>query len=215
MAEDRAQRAAADSYIIEGIRSLMTRSTHLAAPLLIFASIAMPTAKAAKSPDVDLERQFDQTVRPFLATYCMGCHSGEKAVANFDLQSYSTMESVVRGHAYWTLVLGKLSAKQMPPPETDQPTEDARRQVIGWIEAVRKNEASKKAGDPGEVLARRLSNAEYDYTIRDLTGVDLRPTREFPVDPANQAGFDNSGESLTMSPSLMAKYLQAARSVAI
>ena len=50
----------------------------------------------------------------------------------------------------------------------------------------------------GIVLARRLSNAEYDYTIRDLTGVDIRPTREFPIDPANEAGFDNSGESLTL-----------------
>ena len=64
------------------------------------------------------------------------------------------------------------------------------------------------------MLARRLSNAEYDYTIRDLTGVDLRPTREFPVDPANEAGFDNSAESLTMSPALVKKYLEAARSVA-
>ena len=66
---------------------------------------------------------------------------------------------------------------------------------------------------PGVVLARRLSNAEYNYTIRDLTGVDIRPTREFPVDPANPAGFDNSGESLTMSPALLNKYLQAARDV--
>jgi hypothetical protein len=62
-------------------------------------------------------------------------------------------------------------------------------------------------------LARRLSNSEYNYTIRDLTGVDIQPTREFPVDPANLAGFDNSGESLTMSPSLLNKYLQAARQV--
>jgi hypothetical protein len=53
------------------------------------------------------------------------------------------------------------------------------------------------------VLVRRLSNAEYNYTIRDLTGVDMRPTRELPVDPANPAGFDNSGESLTMSPALL------------
>ena len=67
---------------------------------------------------------------------------------------------------------------------------------------------------PGPVLARRLSNAEYDYTIRDLTGVDIRPTREFPVDPANEAGFDNSGESLAMSPALLKKYLAAARLVA-
>ncbi len=68
--------------------------------------------------------------------------------------------------------------------------------------------------DPGIVLARRLSNAEYDYTIHDLTGVDIRPTKEFPVDPANQAGFDNSGESLAMSPELVQKYLGAARLVA-
>src|SRR5262249_46775971 len=59
----------------------------------------------------------------------------------------------------------------------------------------------------------RLSNAEFDYTIRDLTGVDIRPTKEFPVDPANQAGFDNSGESLAMSPALLKKYLGAVRLV--
>ena len=53
------------------------------------------------------------------------------------------------------------------------------------------------------MLATRLSNAEYNYTIRDLTGVDIRPAREFPVDPANPAGFDNSGESLSMSPALL------------
>src|SRR5206468_2889869 len=79
---------------------------------------------------------------------------------------------------------------------------------------VRANEARKSAGDPGPVPARRLSNAEYNYTIRDLTGVDMRPAREFPVDPANQAGFDNSGESLAMSPALLNKYLLAARDVA-
>src|SRR5260370_2237529 len=79
---------------------------------------------------------------------------------------------------------------------------------------MRAIEARKKANDPGLVLARRLSNAEYNYTIRDLTGVDIRPTREFPVDPANTAGFDNSGESLSMSPALLNKQLQAARDVA-
>src|SRR5207248_11433007 len=83
-----------------------------------------------------------------------------------------------------------------------------------WIPAVRAEQLKKSAGDPAPVLARRLSNAEYNYTIRDLTGQDLQPTREFPVDPANPAGFDNSGESLSMSPALLNKYLQAAREVA-
>src|SRR6185436_21172354 len=36
----------------------------------------------------------------------------------------------------------------------------------------------------------------------------------FPVDPANEAGFDNSGESLAMSEALLRKVLGAARLVA-
>ncbi len=103
----------------------------------------------------------------------------------------------------------------MPPDEAKRhPTDDERESVIRWIRALRTDLAQRNAGDPGTVLARRLSNAEYNYTIRDLTGVDIRPTQEFPVDPANEAGFDNSGESLAMSPALLKKYLEAARHVA-
>ena len=186
----------------------------LGASLLTLGSGALPSLNAANPTDADLARRFSQTVRPFVASYCAGCHSGPTPAASLDLQRYTTMESVVDDFPHWALVLRKLTAKEMPPQPMKQPPEDLRRQVIDWITAVRKNEARKNAGDPGPVLARRLSNAEYNYTIRDLTGVDLRPAREFPVDPANQAGFDNSGESLTISPALMAKYLEAARQVA-
>jgi hypothetical protein len=103
----------------------------------------------------------------------------------------------------------------MPPEEAErQPSDDERQDVIAWIRRLRTDIAQRNAGDPGVVLARRLSNAEYNYTIRDLTGADIQPTREFPVDPTNEAGFDNSGESLAMSPALLQKYLAAARYVA-
>ena len=163
--------------------------------------------------EADLARRFNQTVRPFVTKYCTACHSGPTPDASFDLERYITMESVVQDFGHWALVLSKLTTKQMPPKEMEQPPEELRQQVIDWIAAVRKNELRKYPGDPGSVLARRLSNAEYNYTIRDLTGVDLRPAREFPIDPANQAGFDNSGESLTISSTLMSKYLDAARRV--
>ncbi len=102
----------------------------------------------------------------------------------------------------------------MPPKPMPRPPEEATQRVIAWIKALRVEEIKKSAGDPGPVLARRLSNAEFNYTIRDLTGQDMQITKQFPVDPANPAGFDNSGESLTMSPALLNKYLQAARDVA-
>ncbi len=181
----------------------------------VLFGIVVITAKAADRAEADLERRFTGTVRPFVEAYCVSCHGKEKPKAQFDLSPFSTMAAVTQDHARWALVLDKLSAKEMPPEEAKKhPAPKQRDEVIAWIQALRRHEAEKHAGDPGPVLARRLSNAEYDYTIRDLTGFDLRPTREFPVDPANQAGFDNSGESLAMSPALLKKYLQAARSVA-
>jgi len=159
------------------------------------------------------ESGFRSRILPFLDSYCVDCHSGEEAKAKFDLSGYGDVDSVIRDHGHWRLVLDRLEAGDMPPKKKRQPPGKDRQFVIDWIKALRKQEAERNAGDPGIVLARRLSNAEYDYTIRDLTGVDIRPTREFPIDPANEAGFDNSGESLTLSPALLKKYLSAARSI--
>ena len=171
--------------------------------------------QSAQRGQPNLERQYTETVRPFTQKYCVSCHGEKGVAAQFDLRPYTTMAVVVKDHQHWALVLEKLQAGEMPPQVAkEQPTNEERQAVIAWVDAMRKAEAKRNAGDPGLVLARRLSNAEYNNTIRDLTGQDLKPAREFPVDPANQAGFDNSGESLAMSPSLLTKYLQAAREVA-
>ena len=73
---------------------------------------AFPAANAAHS---SLEQQFAQTVQPFVAQYCIGCHSGKTPAAQFDLKAYSTMDTVVRDYPRWALVLEKLTAKEMPP----------------------------------------------------------------------------------------------------
>src|SRR5262249_52935900 len=138
-----------------------------------------PLLSAADSTTASLERRFAGTVRPFVTTYCAGCHGGSSPTAQLDLTQYSTPAAVVRDYPRWNLVLEKLTAKQMPPSVAPQPPDAARQQVIEWVEAVRASEARKNAGDPGMVLARRLTNSEYNYSIRDLTGVDLRPAREF------------------------------------
>lgn len=180
----------------------------------VLAMAALPAPGAPGASARTLDRQFEQTIRPFVAKYCIGCHSGATPAAQFDLKSYTTMEMVTQDYPRWALVLEKLTAQEMPPKPVPPPPAEKRQEVIAWIQAVRAEELRKNAGDPGLVLPRRLSNAEYNYTIRDLTGQDIQPAREFPVDPANPAGFDNSGESLTMSPALLNKYLQAARGVA-
>lgn len=183
--------------------------------LVVLAWTGVSGASPSQRTRPELEKQFAGTIRPFLQTYCVACHGKEKPQAQLDLTSYTGVSGVMRDYSRWALLAEKLAAKQMPPPSAgSQPHAGQREAVIAWVHAVRQYEAQQNSGDPGPVLTRRLSNAEYDYTIRDLTGKDLHPTREFPVDPANQEGFDNSGESLTLSPALMKKYVQAAKDIA-
>jgi Protein of unknown function (DUF1592)/Protein of unknown function (DUF1588)/Protein of unknown function (DUF1587)/Protein of unknown function (DUF1585)/Protein of unknown function (DUF1595)/Planctomycete cytochrome C len=181
----------------------------------LIAALAAGMVAGAEPAGPALERRFQDVVRPFLKSQCLECHGAQKPKGKLDLSGYRSVEAVVKDYRVWARVSDRLEADEMPPEDAPcRPTAHERRAVVDWIAAALDDQARKNAGDPGRVLGRRLSNAEFDYTIRDLTGVDIRPTREFPVDPANEAGFDNSGESLTMSPALLKKYLAAARLVA-
>ena len=180
--------------------------------LLLSLSFAAASMVDAATPAID--QQFEQTVKPFVGKYCVACHSGKMAPAQFDLKSYTNVDMVTDDFARWALLAERLKSQEMPPKPMPPPPAGEAQQIIDWVAAVRAEEIKKAAGDPGVVLARRLSNAEYDYTVRDLTGQHMQVAKQFPVDPANQAGFDNSGESLTMSPALLNKYLKAAREVA-
>src|ERR1700722_5364552 len=127
---------------------------------------------SAAAPQLD--QQFEQTVRPFVMKYCVGCHSGSTPAAQFDIKSYASMETVTADFPRWALVAERLTAREMPPKPVPPPPAEASQQGIDWVHAVRAEQIRKSAGDPGVVLARRLSNAEYDYTIRDLTGQNMR-----------------------------------------
>jgi hypothetical protein len=195
----------------------MNAPSRVASVLFLLGALITSARTGAQKPasvsDQVLEREFSKTVRPFVNEYCADCHSGPQPEAQLNLTSFAQLSSVLEDLPHWTLLMERLNHQEMPPSSEPQPPADLRRKVINWVKAVRANELRKHAGDPGPVLARRLSNSEYNYTIRDLTGVNLQPTKEFPVDPANQSGFDNTGESLTMSPALFNKYLLATREI--
>src|SRR4051812_32743310 len=149
---------------------------HFRVNLLLLASVVFPLFGASR-PGLDV--QFEQTVKPFVAKYCVGCHSGKAPAAQFDLKSYGDLSTVTAEYPRWALVMERLAAKTMPPKPVPAPPAADTQRVIDWIQAVRVEEIRKSAGDPGVVTARRLSNAEFNYTIRDLTGHDMQVTKEF------------------------------------
>lgn len=72
-----------------------------------------------------------------------------------------------------------------------------------------------QCGSPvGSVATHRLSNVEYDNTVRDLLGDTSRPSSQFPVDDTGASTFTNNADALSISPLLFEAYETAAEALA-
>ena len=147
---------------------------------------------------------------------CGKCHGKMPTDNDLDLTSFGSAQAILAQPKMLSDVAERLRGGDMPPKDAPQPSQAEREQLLGWITAALDAEAAARAGDPGPVTLRRLSNTEYDNAIRDLTGVDMRPTqaREFPVDSVGGEGFANVGDAMPVTPELVERYHQAARDVA-
>lgn len=174
----------------------------------------IPALMLGAAPVQDLGADYAERVKPILAKHCLTCHSTEKKKGDLDLERFTTLDVVRKDVRVWQHVVENLENGEMPPKKSPQPTADERKAIATWARAMLDVEARTRAGDPGRVVVRRLSNAEYNNTVRDLTGVDLEPARDFPADGAAGEGFTNAGDALVMSPTLLGKYLNAAKEIA-
>jgi len=158
---------------------------------------------------------FESRVKPILKEYCLECHSKKAHKGDLDLERFDSLAAVRKDLKPWQHLIEQVEVGEMPPKGKPQPSADERKVLLSWARDLLDSEARARTGDPGRVPLRRLSNAEYDCTIRDLTGVDLRPTREFPADGAGGEGFTNAAESLSdITPTLFTRYLDAAKDIA-
>ena len=56
----------------------------------------------------------------------------------------------------------------MPPQGAPQPTEEARKALVKFVDSEFDRADKTSRPDPGRVTARRLNRVEYANTIRDL-----------------------------------------------
>jgi hypothetical protein len=174
----------------------------------------LPGAEDGTGTFTQLRVEYSKDIHPLLKRFCLECHATETKEGELDLERFASLDDVRADPAAWQKVIRMLATSEMPPEESPQPAAAEKKRLQTWVRRYLDVEARASAGDPGPVMLRRLNNAEYTYTVRDLTGVELDPTSEFPVDGAAGEGFTNTGEALAMSPSLVTKYLDAARNIA-
>jgi Protein of unknown function (DUF1592)/Protein of unknown function (DUF1588)/Protein of unknown function (DUF1587)/Protein of unknown function (DUF1585)/Protein of unknown function (DUF1595)/Planctomycete cytochrome C len=158
---------------------------------------------------------FERSIEPVLRKYCVECHSTKLKEGELDLEQFASVQIASGQPKVWERVLEQIADGEMPPKDKTQLPADVKVQFTTSLREMLDQLALANAGDPGEVVLRRLSNVEYTYTLRDLTGIEtLDPAKEFPVDGAAGEGFTNAGAALVMSSSYLTKYLDAAKDVA-
>ncbi|MFN7926339.1 MAG: DUF1587 domain-containing protein [Blastocatellia bacterium] len=130
-----------------------------------------------------------------------------------NVEDLKTLETLNSKHTVWDHILQKIQTGEMPPKGAPRPDPEEVQKVVAFLTAEFARLEKPAKPDPGRVTARRLNRAEYNNTVRNLLGVDIRPAEAFPQDDSGY-GFDNIGDVLSLSPVLMEKYLTAAENVA-
>lgn len=145
--------------------------------------------------------------------YCVGCHGNALASGAMNLEKLLS-RPVEDNFLQWRKIAVALEQNRMPPEKARQPSQDDRRAAAAWIRTGLADYAAKHAGDPGKVTVRRLTSAEYAYSIRDLTGLDFKLDGDFGTDSVGGEGFTNFGDVQFMADANLERYLEAAKKVA-
>ncbi len=156
---------------------------------------------------------FNKHILPVLDNYCLNCHDSESAKGDIDLEAALKRRPFVRDLALWQNVAERIRSGDMPPKGKDKPEDKEALMVRAWVQKEINGFDYGKVREPGNVPARRLSREEYNRTIRDLIGLDLKPADQFPMDFTGTSGFSNSANTLFMHTSHLDRYISASEMV--
>ena len=170
----------------------------------IAVALTPATAQQPKNQD-----SFQQRVRPLVENFCVDCHGKDVAEAGINLERFVSQEEAQKDTKTWLRVRDALQGRIMPPKDEPQPSLPELDRIIAWIENDFLAAQCGQQPASAPVVIRRLNRQEYNNTIRDLLGLDLRLADAFPPDDIG-FGFDNVGSALNISPAHVEKYLDAA-----
>ncbi|QGJ68414.1 Planctomycete cytochrome C [Planctomycetales bacterium 10988] len=182
--------------------------------LVSVLSLTLCASLRAENPsELQSENFYRETIKPLLQNYCADCHGPDYAEGDLDFSQFTTLQTVQEHGEKWEHIARMIEFGAMPPEDSAQFTEEEKSLVLKWIEGQSTTANCSLNPDPGRVTIRRLNRAEYDNTVRDLIGMDLRLAEDFPSDDVGY-GFDNIGDVLSLPPLLFEKYLTAAEKIA-
>jgi mono/diheme cytochrome c family protein len=182
---------------LAGFALLGNATADTLAPVTSSAAAAAPAGSAVAAADR----------KHMLQQYCAGCHNDKRMVAGW---SVTPLDPTNMGphDATWEKILRRLSLGEMPPKGMPRPPKEQINDFTHWLATSLDGMAAANP-NPGRATLRRMNRTEYGNAVRDLLGLDIDVSKDLPVDDTGY-GFDNIADVLTVSPTLMDRYINVA-----
>jgi mono/diheme cytochrome c family protein len=165
------------------------------------------------------QQQDEDRVAAVIDAYCVDCHNRTDWDGGFAFEhNAAEIRIIAAGReegeaAIWERAARKVRAGLMPPANAARPD----RETVDTFAAVLEAQLDRRYRDdpdPGAEPLSRLNRAEYRNSIRDMLAFDAAAIVDtLPVDE-EVAGFDNIGDGLSVSPTLIEAYVAAAMTIA-
>ncbi|WP_245824564.1 DUF1592 domain-containing protein [Sphingomonas azotifigens] len=184
----------------------LAASTALAAGVIVARANGM-------GPQAQQAAEHARAATDLLGQYCSRCHNDDDKVGRFSIDALRGDDVLIGKHAdEWEKVLRRTSLGEMPPLNKPQPDPAARAAFVHWLQGALDGYAAAHP-DPGRATLRRLNRVEYANAVRDLLALQVDVSRELPQDNSGY-GFDNIADVLSVSPTLMERYVAVSGKVA-
>ena len=145
--------------------------------------------------------------------HCYECHNPKKEKGDVDLTLFKSTQSFYHYYDLLKDFYSQVKSGDMPPEEDSTMTAGERKVLVDYLGSVihkLENNASNKAGS---TKIRRLTGYEYDNSVKHVTGLDLKLSRNFPANGGGSEGFQNDSAIMSVSPLLFENYLTAAETL--
>ncbi|MBT5903713.1 MAG: DUF1587 domain-containing protein, partial [Opitutaceae bacterium] len=172
------------------------------------ADTAVPKSAGKEIPQG--KAGFESHIKPFFKVNCLKCHGPDKSKGEITVHSLDGDLAAGQELERWEHILDALAHKDMPPEEEDQPSAADRAAVVKWIESGLRDYVKKQSKVATATTTRRLTNFEYQNTMRDLLGFELELAKDLPVDPDKPYHFNNTAKFMMIGPDQLVRYKEAA-----
>ena len=150
-------------------------------------------------------------VKVFFEAYCIKCHGPDKSKGKLTLHTLDGDLSAGQDLARWEDILDVLEYGEMPPEDEKQPKGVEKQAIMQWVDSGLRDYVEKASKEAQVPTARRLTNFEYQNTMRDLLGFELDLKTALPEDPKKPYHFNNTSEFMLLGPEQVDRYLDNAR----